>query len=35
MNEIREGLEIGLQLLPEIFPDDDFSPLHDRLEARL
>jgi hypothetical protein len=34
-NVVRERLEHGLQVLPGLFPEDDFSPLQERLEARL
>jgi len=34
-NVVRERLEHGLQVLPGLFPEDDFTPLRERLEARL
>ncbi|AQW47665.1 hypothetical protein ACIQPP_37565 [Streptomyces violaceusniger] len=35
LSDIGESLEQGFEVLRAIFPDDDFSPLIERLEARL
>ncbi|MEU0845412.1 hypothetical protein ABZ370_38925 [Streptomyces sp. NPDC005962] len=35
LSDIGESLEQAFEVLPVIFPDDDFSPLRERLEARL